>query len=179
MKKLLRALAASVVGAGLMLGAASAADVTCGTTNTGAGSNNQVFCQDTSNNYLTCANNVVVVNGNGQIANSGDAFTISNTNSSGAGSGSASNTNQVNVQVGVTGCSPVASTVSAAPNAPAGGSGAAAPAPAQTAAPKPVALPETGSDSFVKTAAISVAVVGGALAAVQGGLQAYRRFAVK
>jgi hypothetical protein len=180
MRKLLQTITATIVGACLMAGVASADSVTCGNiSNTGQGSTNTVTCVDTNTNIVSCVNNVVVSNINTQSSNSGSATSSGNTSGGNASSGSAGNSNNVVVNVGAS-CTPQGTT--AFVTTPVGGKGGGTPAAPVAAAPAvaPVAaLPDTGSNSVVDTAVAGVIGIAGILAVSQLGVQAYRRFALK
>ena len=77
MKKLLRALAASLVGIGLSAGVVAAQTGTIGTT--GPNSNNQIQTTNTRTAVVTNSNTVGVVNANSQGAASGAANVSGNT----------------------------------------------------------------------------------------------------
>jgi hypothetical protein len=185
MKKVLQFVVASVVGATMFGGVALAADplpAGCSIDNTGANSVN--VCVDSNNQVVNavCVNNLFVDSRNVQGATSGATTVTLNTNGGGATSGNATNSNNAIVSLGAScqgGFTTAAATPAPTPAVGGSGGGAGAAAPAAAPAPAPVSLPNTGSSELVSNVVMATAVVAGSVVALQAGLMAYRRLAVK
>lgn len=168
MKKVLQIASASIVGISMLAGVAAADSVsaTCGSiSNTGQGSTNVVNCVTSTNQTVTCDNNIIVLNDNDQNAGSGNAFSSDNTTGGIATSGDANNSNAVNVTVGASCGATVATVTPATPATPAGGQGAGTPAAtpaAQVVAPAGSVHAGAGGAPTKVSAASVAGVVGSA-----------------
>lgn len=122
MKKVLKVLSTSVVGASLMLGVASA-DIS----NTGPGSSNTQTTTTNNSSTVTNNNTCNIKNTSTQNASSGNANNSGNTNSGNSSSGSANNSNSTSTSCTINGVSYPLNTPAqrtAAAKALAGGKGA-------------------------------------------------------
>jgi len=97
MKRLLKILAAAILGAGLFTGAASAQSIS----NTGPGSTNTITNSQNCNASVTNNNNVSVSGSNNQNASSGNATNTGNTSGGNSSSGNASNNNSTSINFGI------------------------------------------------------------------------------
>jgi hypothetical protein len=185
MKRFIQILSTSLVGMSLMLGVAAADATSCTISNTGQGSTNTCTTKNTDTVTVVCDNDVNALNVNGQVAQTGNGSSNSNTLAGGVTTGSAVNQNGTTFVLGAS-CNgqPTPATVATAPAAGGQGGGTAAAAPAASApaaaAAAPVkALPETGSNAVLDGSVIAVAVLGVAAVASKLGLVAYRRTSLK
>ncbi len=185
MKRIATILSTLTLVLGLSAGVASAATISCNINNTGPGSTN--ICKGTDESNIDCSsdNTIEITNSNNQSSNSGDVFTVDNTNSGVTSSGNSNNSNSSSYTIAVgTPCVPVqiASTTTTTTPTPTATTTTVTPAPAAkaaTPAPKVVSLPETGSNSAVKTAEVAGGSIALALVVSQIGITLYRRFAIK
>ena len=150
MKKLIVASAVSVLSIGLLPATSFASSIS----NTGAGSFNSIYDNNTNQITVTCDSSTDVVNINGQNANSGTATVDDNTKGGAAVSGNATNLNNYVANLGVS-CVPAQQTSTP----PAGGQGGGSTTPTTpVVAGASTTLPNTGSSSVVTGAVAAVAL---------------------
>ncbi len=180
MKKIIQLLTAGIVCLGIMGGTAAAATAAPCTITNGNGTGSTNVCQFDVNNHLifTCVNDILVVNGTTQAANSGAVQTASNTAVGSVSSGNAINAGETTTNIDAA-CIPAAA-VTPTPAVVTPASTPAATPAAPAAAPVAVAaLPKTGTSNVVSRTAMGTAIIAGLLGASQLGILAYRRLALK
>lgn len=166
MKRLLRPLAAGVIIAGTMSGAALADTSGCDISYTGANSNNVCVNVNKNETTVTCDNNLDVYLNNSQNSGSGSVTLTQNTSGGYSYSGSASNTNVTNLKTDVS-CGPV-TTASTTPTTPSGGQGGAT----ESATTQTSSLPNTGSNPLA-VSALAAAALGVVAIASRLGAKAF------
>jgi len=191
MKKLVKILAAAVLGIGLNAGVVSAQagtplacqDVSISNGN-GTGSTNTVTCTNDVRYTFTCSNGIVVSVDNIQGATSGGSTGNGNTTVGSVSTDVAANDAVINAALNAA-CDAACNCRQDTPPAvtppatttPSGGQGGGVVAAATTT--KVAALPKTGENSAVKNLGIATAGAGMVGIAVQAGVLAYRRRALK
>lgn len=178
MKKLMKMLAAVIVGAAFMgsvAGAQSPTNVTCSDisiSNTGPGSNNTITCNTVVDTTITCTNNVIVGSANIQTSTTGNASGQNNTTVGNINTGTAVNYNGTNTTIGAS-CGSTATP--STPVTPAG-NGGVAPTPAGVGA---TVLPNTSGMSTGTIVAYSLLAAAAIVAISRLAVAAFRRYSVK
>ena len=171
MRRLVFSTLTTLLGVGLMSGAAAAATTVTfnsSISNTGPNSTNTVNCVDKNDIDVTCSNTGTIVETNNQTSNSGSATVNGNTTGGSSTSGNASNSNTYTVQLGAS-CAPVTTPSNTTPSGGKGGGGFTTSAVIATTAPTvspsaPASLPNTGSNAALKDALFGLAGLGGLVA---------------
>ena len=154
MKNVFKYLVVLVVSTTFIGGVAGAASCTGTISVTGAGSTNQISCNEVNNIVVTCDNNIIVGTVNTQTGSSGNANSGNNTTSGTAASGSVVNENGQNITIGA-GCDQT--TLTSTPTTPGKGGGGGG----GEGAVMPQVLPDTSTGQQILPLAIGGLILSG------------------
>ena len=145
---------------------------------TGAGSENKIICQDSNTVVIQCTNNTIVRIDLNQNSQSGNASSDSNTNAGSTTTGNASNESNNNIDVN-SACGEAATTEQTPTPVKPEETPVATPVATPVVAKTATVLPNTGNETKVMTAGVITASVAGAAILAQTGISLFRKFSIK
>ncbi len=180
MKRIYQFLAILTTGLALAVAPAAADTNGCNIYDTGSDSYNSCTTNVDNDVTISCQNDVYVVNDNSQSSTTGPATVTDNSTSGDAVSGDSTNNNGSVEEIGSS-CAPIQTAATTTPVATTETPAAVATTTptAAKAAPVVASLPDTGSNSAVKTASVAGLSLVALLAIAQVGVNVYRRLALK